>query len=204
MVSKEELPPLLQIGDVLVSMDCITEHFCCDLDVCKGACCIEGDAGAPISMDEVLEIEDVLDDVWDTLPASSQEIISRNGVCTIDATGELVTPIIENKDCAFAFHTHNGCCMCAFENAWNKGTCNFPKPISCALYPIREKTMSNGLVALNYDRWDICRCAREKGETMHLPVYQFLKEPLIRRFGNDWYQELELTIAELRRQGMLD
>lgn len=195
MVESNEMPPIIEIGDVLVSMNCITEMFCCDLDVCKGACCIEGDAGAPVTLDEIMDIEDALDVVWNDLSASAQSVIDKQGVSYIDQTGELVTSIVNNRDCAFTCH-ENGCCLCLLEKAYREGKTEFQKPISCALYPIREKKFRNGLVGLNYDRWDICKCGVEKGRELQLPVYKFLKEPLIRRFGKEWYDELE-AVAEL-------
>ncbi len=195
-------PSFIEVGDVLVSMDCITEEFCCDLDICKGACCVEGDAGAPVTMDEIAEIEDALDVAWDHLSVQAQAVVDRQGVAYIDQTGELVTSIVNGKDCAFTCHD-KGCCLCTFDNLYRQGKCSFQKPISCALYPIREKKLRNGIIALNYDRWDICRCGREKGKKIHLPLYRFLKEPLIRRFGEDWYAELEHTVEELKKQDMV-
>lgn len=196
---KSELPPMLDIAGVLVSMDCITEEFCCDLDQCHGQCCIEGDAGAPVTLDEIMDIEDALDVVWDKLSAQAQSIIDKQGVSYIDQTGELVTSIVNNKNCVFTCYEGN-CCYCSLEKAYREGKTNFPKPISCALYPIREKKIFGGTVALNYDKWDICRCAVEKGRELHIPVYKFLKEPLICRFGKEWYDELELTANEIKRQ----
>ena len=195
------IPPILQIDNVLLSSDILTEEFCCDLDVCHGACCVEGDAGAPVTLDEIAEIEDSLDTVWPMLSASAQAVIDHQGVAYTDRDGDLVTSIVNGKDCVFTtpikpmepmgpmspMGTFVGC---AFESAFRQGRCKFCKPISCALYPIREKTFSDGSVGLNYHRWDICQCGRDKGRRLHLPVYKFLKEPLIRRFGEEWYNEL--------------
>lgn len=187
-----DLPPMLEIGNVLISMDCITEMFCCDLDECKGRCCIEGDAGAPVTLDEIMEIEDSLDDVWNDLSANAQAVIDKQGVAYVDKTGELVTSIVNGKDCAFTCYK-DGCCLCTLQKLSDKDL--EIKPISCSLYPIREKKLKNGYIALNYDRWDICDSARIKGKQLSLPVYKFLKEPLIRRFGKDWYSELEETVS---------
>ena len=216
------LSPILQVGDILISSDILTEEFCCDLEVCKGVCCIEGDAGAPVTLDEVMEIENRLDDVWNDLSASAQAVIDKQGVAYTDEEGDLVTSIVNGKDCVFTCYdnlklsdgkTIGHCCLCALEKvARRKAAANsqfsilnsqFIKPISCALYPIREKTFSDGTVALNYHRWDICKCGREKGKALHLPVYQFLKDPLIRRFGEAWYQELCDVVNDLRAQGYL-
>lgn len=166
--------PIIQVGDVLVSPDIITEQFCCDLDACKGECCIEGDAGAPVTMDEIGGIEDSLDTVWTDLSANAQAVIDQQGVADIDPEGELVTSIVNGKDCVFTCY-ENGCCLCALEKAHRAGKTEFCKPISCALYPIREKKLSNGLTGLNYHRWSICEAARAKGKELGLPVYKFLK-----------------------------
>jgi hypothetical protein len=203
------LPPILQVGDVLISSDLLTEEFCCDLDVCKGACCIVGDAGAPVTLDEVMAIEDSVDVVWTDLSASAQSVIDRQGVAYTDQEGDLVTSIVGGKDCVFTCYGPlaeggDDVCLCALEKAYRSGRCQFCKPISCALYPIREKRFSDGTVALNYHQWDICRCGREKGRRLHLPVYQFLKDPLVRRFGEAWYEELCLMVRELQAQGYLN
>ena len=203
-----EISPIIQIGDVLLSSDIITEYFCCDLDDCHGACCVEGDAGAPVTLDEVMEIEGMLDEVWNDLSASAQAVIDKQGVAYTDQEGDLVTSIVGGKECVFASRTPfpsskgegstNPCWLCMLEKAArNKANSpfsilqsHFVKPISCALYPIRVKQFSNGLVGLNYNRWTICEGARKKGRELKLPVYRFLKDPLIRRFGEEWYQEL--------------
>lgn len=194
--------PIIQVGDVLVSPDILTERFCCDLDACHGECCVEGDAGAPVTLDEVAAIEDALDEVWPELSASAQTVIDRQGVAYTDIEGTLVTSIVGGKDCVFTCH-EGGCCLCALERAWRAGRIRFCKPISCALYPIREVQLSNGTVGLNYHRWDVCREAVRKGRELDLPVYKFLRGPLVRRFGEQWYKELEETADELKRQGLL-
>lgn len=207
------IPPIIDVAGVLVSSDIITERFCCDLEQCKGACCVEGDAGAPVTLDEIGEIEDALDVVWDNMTASAQAVVDRQGVAYTDREGELVTSIVGGKDCVFTYYddleitntqhsspiTH--CCLCALEKAYRAGTSKFCKPISCALYPIREKRFSSGLIGLNYHRWSVCECARKKGKSLDLPIYRFLKEPLIRRFGKEWYAELETIVKELAAQG---
>ena len=207
------IPPIIDVAGVLVSSDIITERFCCDLEQCKGACCVEGDAGAPVTLDEIGEIEDALDVVWEDMTASAQAVVDRQGVAYTDREGELVTSIVGGKDCVFTYYddleitntqhsspiTH--CCLCALEKAYRAGTSKFCKPISCALYPVREKRFSSGLIGLNYHRWSVCECARKKGKSLDLPIYRFLKEPLIRRFGKEWYAELETIVKELAAQG---
>lgn len=203
---------ILQVGDVLVQGDIFTEQFCCDLDACKGVCCVEGDAGAPVTLDEIGEIEDTLDAVWSDLTASAQSVIDRQGVTYTDREGDLVTSIVGGKDCVFTCyrdlqdatdgHTIHDCCLCALECKQREGKTTFVKPISCALYPIREKQLGEGLVGLNYHRWKICECGRKKGRELRLPVYRFLEGPLVRRFGREWYDELCTVADELRAQGL--
>ena len=195
-------PPIIQVGNVLVSPDVFTQKFCCDLEVCHGACCIEGDAGAPVTIEEIASIEENVDVVWNELSASAQSVIDQQGVAYIDREGDMVTSIVGRKDCVFTCY-QEGCCLCVLESAYRKGKIDFCKPISCALYPIREKALGNGLVGLNYHRWQICQCAVEKGKEFNLPLYQFLKEPLIRRFGQQWYDELCAVADQLSRQDLL-
>ncbi len=197
---------IMQVGDVLVSPDIFTECFCCDLEACKGACCVEGDAGAPVTLDEIMAMEDNLDEVWNDLSASAQSVLDKQGVAYADRDGELVTSIVGGKDCVFTRYRDldcgddgpvvHDCCLCAFDCAYREDRIGWQKPISCALYPLREKQFSNGLVGLNYHRWDICRPAVRKGRELNLPLYVFLKEPLVRRFGQEWYDEL-VEMAEV-------
>lgn len=213
--------PILEVGDVLISTSILTERFCCDLEACHGACCIEGDAGAPVTLDEIGEIEASLDAAWPLLSAQAQAVIDRQGVAYTDREGELVTSIVNGKDCVFTFYAQPSplarlsvsgerlavsegssvpagrTCLCALEKVCRDGRSRFPKPISCALYPIREKRFAGGLVGLNYHRWDICAPARKKGEELDLPLYRFLRAPLIRRFGQAWYDELCVVAQEL-------
>ena len=184
-----EIPPILEIGGILISSEIITECFCCDYEKCKGICCVEGSDGAPVTLDEIAGIEDALDTVWPMLSASAQSVIDKQGVAYADRDGDMVTSIVRGKDCVFTCYDGDNC-LCALEKAYRNGKTQFCKPISCALYPIREKNFGNGLIALNYHRWTVCKDAVEKGKALGLPIYQFLKEPLIRRFGEAWYQEL--------------
>ena len=201
------LPPIIQVGDVLLSSEILTEMFCCDLSACKGQCCVEGDAGAPVTLDEIAEIEECVDTVWGDLSASAQSVIDKQGVAYTDQEGDLVTSIVRGKDCVFAYYGELGgipdCCLCALEKAFRTGRTTFCKPVSCALYPIREKRLGEGLVGLNYNRWAVCKAAIVKGNEENVYLYQFLKDPLIRRFGKEWYQELLDTVKELKAQGYL-
>lgn len=190
---------ILQVGDVILTSEILTECFCCDLDACKGACCVEGDSGAPLTLDEVGRLEEVLDEVWPDLSAKAQSLIDKQGVAYTDEEGDLVTSIVNGKDCVFTCYGADGCCFCATDKACREGRTAWSKPLSCALYPIREKRFANGLTGLQYHRWDICRPAVAKGRELNLKVYRFLKEPLIRRFGEEWYAEL-CAVAEQMEQ----
>ena len=198
------IPPILEIGGILISSEIITECFCCDYEKCKGICCVEGSDGAPVTMEEIASIEEVLDDVWPMLSASAQSVIDKQGVAYADRDGEMVTSIVRGKDCVFTCYDGDNC-LCALECLYRKKLKTnsqkaeaFVKPISCALYPIREKNFGGGLIGLNYHRWDVCKDAVKKGKALNLPVYQFLKEPLIRRFGQEWYDELCEVAEELK------
>uniref|UniRef100_UPI0040385337 DUF3109 family protein n=1 Tax=Segatella hominis TaxID=2518605 RepID=UPI0040385337 len=178
------------------------------LDACKGECCIEGDAGAPVSLDEVMEIENALDVVWDDLSASAQAVIDKQGVAYTDIEGDLVTSIVNGKDCVFTCyqdlqdmndgHTIPNCCLCALERAYREGKSHFMKPISCALYPIRVKHFGNEVYGINYNKWRICKAAIKKGQELNLPVYKFLEGPLVQRFGQPWYDELCDVAAQVQ------
>ncbi|MBR6978329.1 MAG: DUF3109 family protein [Prevotella sp.] len=190
------VPPIIQVGNVLLSSDILTQCFCCDLEKCKGQCCVEGDAGAPVTLEEIDQLEESLDTVWRDISATAQAVVDRQGVAYPDTDGEMVTSIVAGRDCVFTCY-EDGVCLCALEKAFREGRSKFCKPVSCALYPIREKVFANGTVGLNYHRWEVCRDAVEKGNLLHLPIYRFLKEPLVRRFGEEWYKELEQVAAQL-------
>lgn len=188
------------IGDnTLVSLDVLEKEFCCDLDTCRGFCCIEGDAGAPLTVEEEEKIQSILPVLLPEMTKEAKAVVEAQGIAYNDPSNERVTSIVNNKDCIFARTDHNGWCYCLIEKAYNAGKIDFKKPISCHLYPIRL-TKVGEYTGLEYHRWDICHCARIKGKKLHLPLYQFLKEPLIRRFGQAWYEELELTANEWKKQ----
>ncbi len=196
-VDKDET--MLQIKDTIVSLDIVERFFLCDLDACLGECCIEGDAGAPITKEEYNKIKEVLPQVWDYLLPRAQEEIKENGVGYIDEEGDLVTQIVDGKNCVFSCYGKNGMCLCAFEKAYKEGRIDFYKPISCHLYPLRLKKYPD-FTAISYHRWKICKAAETLGRAKGVRLYQFLREPLIRRFGEQWYSELvaacELYIKE--------
>ena len=189
---------MVQIDDVVVSLDVFREKFICNLDGCKGQCCNEGDAGAPLQEKEVAELEKVLPVIWDQLSPQAREIIDRQGVCYTDQDGDLVTSIVNGKDCVFTCYDEKGCCYCAIEKAYRDGKVDFYKPVSCHLYPIRVGNYGP-YKAVNYHRWDVCKAAVILGQKENVPVYKFLKEPLIRKFGEAWYNEMESVAEELRK-----
>ncbi len=191
---------MFQIGDAIVASDIIEENFLCDLSACMGECCVEGDAGAPLEEDEVKIIEDLLSEVWDDLSPAAKAVIKEHGVAYRDHDGDMVTSIVHGKDCVFTYYDEKGICKCAIEKAYREGRTNFYKPISCHLYPIRLQKYKD-FTAVNYHRWSICKAAVLLGKKEGLKVYEFLKEPLIRRFGEDWYNELVLVAEEYKKAG---
>ncbi len=193
---------MLQIDDVIVSLDVFREKFLCHLEACKGACCVEGDAGAPVTPEEVAALEEVLPVIWGLLSPEARAVIDQQGVAYIDEEGDLVTSIVNGKDCVFACHDARGCCHCAIEHAYREGKTGFRKPASCHLYPIRISDYGS-YKAVNYHRWNICKAAVLLGEKENMPVYRFLKEPLIRMFGEKWYAELEIAAEELQKQHLI-
>lgn len=190
---------MLQIQNALVSLDIVEKFFCCDLDKCLGSCCIEGDAGAPVTNEEVEEIRKALPEIWDDLLPAAKRAIEEDGLAYLDPEGELVTQIVEGKNCVFSTYAQGGMCICALEKAYRQGRISFYKPISCHLYPLRL-TEHKTFTAVNYHSWKICKCAETLGRAKGLRVYEFLKAPLVRRFGQEWYDELELTCKEYLKQ----
>lgn len=190
---------MFQIQDTLVSLDLAEEFFCCDLSKCLGACCIEGDAGAPVTPDEVEKIKESLPAIEaDMLPRAVEEV-RRNGVAYTDEEGDLVTTLLDGRNCAFTCYGPGGVCLCALEKARREGRTSWLKPASCALYPLRL-TEYPSFTAVNYHRWSICRDAVVNGRRLGIRLYQFLEQPLTERFGAEWYAELkancELYLAE--------
>ena len=192
---------MIQINDTLVSLDVVERYFECDLDSCLGECCVEGDAGAPLLPEEKERLDALLPKVIPYLLPAAQEVARDQGASYVDEEGDLVTSIVNGKDCIFTCYAPGGKCLCVLEKLRREGHEEFFKPISCSLYPIRLKDYG-GMTAVNYHRWKICRCAEILGRRNGVRVYEFLKEPLIRRFGERWYEELALTAREwLKSQG---
>lgn len=195
---KEEVS-MLQIGDTLISLDLLEKRFVCDLGACHGSCCVEGDSGAPITKEEKKIIKKLLPEIWDDLSAKAQQLIKKQGISFIDSEGDMVTSIIKGKECVFTYFDDDGTCKCAIEKAYNEGKTDFKKPVSCHLYPVRVKNYPT-FQAVNYDKWDICKPALVLGEKLGAPIFSFVKEALIRKFGEAWYNELEIAAEELGKQ----
>ncbi len=190
---------MIQIQNTLVSLDLVDTFFCCDLDKCLGVCCIEGDAGAPITKEEEEKIREVIPLVSDELSPKAREVIREQGPSYIDEEGDLVTSIVDGRDCVFTCYAPGGKCLCALEKAHREGKTAFVKPVSCHLYPVRLKEYS-GFTAVNMHQWKICKPAFAKGRRLGIRAYEFLKEPLIARFGQEWYDELHETAQEYLKQ----
>ena len=190
---------LVEIDGVLVSQDIFEEYFCCDLNACKGACCVEGEAGAPVKDEEVSSILQKIPKIRKYLSKDSIEVLEKEGAAIKDLDGEWVTPTIRGKECIYAFYDKKGILKCSFEQEWSGEKTDFKKPVSCHLYPIREVKLFDS-VALNYHQWEICSSACDFGKRNKIPLYEFLKESLVRRFGVDWYNALS-EIAEQLKKG---
>lgn len=180
---------IFEIDGKLVSGELFDRKFACDLNSCKGACCIEGDAGAPLEASEVEILEREIDNIIPFMRLEGIESIKEKGVFTMDDDGEFVTPLVNGRECAFVFFDKNEIAMCAIEQANIERKTEFKKPISCHLYPIRVSNLSMG-EALNYHKWQICRSACDCGSKLEIPVYRFLKEPIVRKFGEDFFEQL--------------
>lgn len=187
---------IIEIGKTLISSELVDKRFICDYNTCKGICCLEGDSGAPLTPEEDQIMKRELPKVLQYLSDEAKALIEEKGTSYIDIEGDLVTTINNGRECAFTHFTADGSCRCAYEMAYEAGDTDFPKPISCALYPVRVKQYKD-FVGVNYDEWDICKCAEVLGEKMGTPAYKFLEKPLIRRFGKMWYEELTLAAKQL-------
>lgn len=190
---------MVQIDDKIISLDIFEKHFVCDLSKCLGSCCVEGESGAPLEDEETAILEDIYPKIKHLLSPEAVEIIERSGTWETDADGDKVTPIIHGRECVYTYFDSNGICRCAFEKAYEEGLINFKKPISCHLYPIRVDKYS-GYEALNYHSWPVCDPARELGKKMGLPVFRFLKESIIRKYGEKFYEEMEEVAIHLEKQ----
>jgi len=186
---------MIEIGKALVSLDVLQKKFCCDLHACKGNCCVYGDAGAPLTMEEVGNIEDNLNNLAPFLTPEGLKSIEEQGPWVFDVDGEMVTSLIESKQCSFTIF-ENGIAYCGIERAYHAGAVSFNKPISCHLYPIRIKSFDD-FDAVNYDVWQVCNPARAEGARQGTPVYLFVKEALIRKYGIEWFEQLDYAAQHL-------
>lgn len=179
--------------NTVVADDIFEKNFVCNLEACKGACCVEGDAGAPLELEELLIIDEIYELVKPYLSAEAQKVIAKKGLYEVDSEGDYCTTTINNRECVFAIYDENKILKCGIEQAYLDKKIAFKKPISCHLYPIRI-TKTKEFDMLNYSKWDICNAACTLGEKLKIPVYQFLKEPLVRKYGKEWFEELEVII----------
>jgi hypothetical protein len=182
---------MIIVGQTLVSEDLFDQHFVCDLAACKGACCVEGESGAPLDIDELLRIDENLEAVVPFMRAEGVEAMKQQGPYQVDDDGDFVTSLVgKHGACVFVTFDEKGIAKCALEQAYNAGATNWKKPLSCHLYPVRLAKLTD-YVAVNYHKWQVCEPACACGKSLKVPVYRFLKEPLIRKFGEQWYMELE-------------
>jgi hypothetical protein len=181
---------MLEIDNTIVSLDIIEKNFSCDLNNCKGVCCLYGDAGAPLEKEETFILEQIYPLIRQYLTIEGLLTIEANGLYTIDDEADFVTPLISHKECAFSFKDENQIYKCAIEKAFFDNVISFQKPVSCHLYPVRINKY-NDYDAINYHKWQYCECAVVKGKNLNVPVYEFLRIPLTRKYGKEWYEKLE-------------
>ncbi|WP_034919971.1 DUF3109 family protein [Gillisia sp. CAL575] len=189
---------MFQIGKTIVSEDIIQKDFVCNLAACKGACCIDGDAGAPLDAEETKILQDIYPNVKPFLRKEGIAAIEAQGTFITTEDGELETPLINGADCAYVTFDNRGTALCGIEEAYNQGEIDWKKPVSCHLYPVRVQDYSE-FAAVNYHHWHICDDACTLGKELQVPVYKFVKQALIRKFGEDWYGELEETAQKLNK-----
>jgi len=189
--------PMFQLGKTIVSEEILERDFVCNLSACKGNCCIDGDAGAPLNAEETKIMEEIYPKVKPYLRPEGIAAIEAQGTWVKGEDGDFETTLIEGKDCAYVIFD-GATALCGIEQAYNEGIVSWKKPVSCHLYPIRVKDFSE-FTAVNYDKWDICNDACTLGKELQVPVYKFVKEALVRRFGEDWYLELEKVALDLKK-----
>jgi hypothetical protein len=187
---------MIEIGKTIISMDVLESKFCCDLDQCKGACCVDGDSGAPLTPEEAETIERLYPVFEEYLSKENLAEIASQGFSKIDHDGDLVTPIIGKNECVYTFVNEKGITLCAIEKAYFEKNTEFRKPVSCHLFPIRI-TEYKRFDGVNYEKLKICKSGRTCGKSNDLPLWKYLREPLIRKYGEEWYSELGLVAANL-------
>lgn len=182
---------MIAIDRTLISEDLLDKKFVCDLNACKGACCVAGDSGAPLDKEELKILDSIIENVKPYMVRKGIKAIEKHGTYVVDGDGDYTTTLVSpGAECAFVFFDENKIAKCAIEQAYYDGKIGWKKPISCHLYPVRI-TKHKEYDAVNYDKWSVCKPACSCGEKLDVPVYKFLKEPLIRKYGKDWYKELE-------------
>ncbi|MFW5663466.1 MAG: DUF3109 family protein [bacterium] len=184
---------MIIIEDTLISDEIYTECFVCDLPVCHGGCCVHGDAGAPLEKDEIPILNEIYPKVKPYMRTVGIDVVDDTGTFVEDIDGEFTTPLVNKQECAYVFFDENNVAKCAIEKAWEEKEIEFKKPVSCHLYPIRVTKYSN-YEAINYHRWPICDCARKNGKKLNVRIYEFLKESLTRKYGEEWYKQLDAYI----------
>ncbi|MDR2121593.1 MAG: DUF3109 family protein [Flavobacteriaceae bacterium] len=192
---------MIEIGDTIISLDILQRQFVCNLHKCRGICCVEGDAGAPLDEEELPVLEAIYDKISPYLREEGKKSIKEQGKYVTDMEGDYVTPLIEGRECAYVIFDENQTAKCAIEKAYEDGKIDYKKPISCHLYPIRLQKLHK-YTAVNYDEWYICSDACALGKELKVKVFEFLKEPLIRKFGENWHTQLteaEKFLEEKRR-----
>jgi hypothetical protein len=189
---------MFQLNKTIVSEEILDKEFVCNLNACKGACCVNGDAGAPLEKEELVILEEILPILKSYLRKEGLQAIEEQGPYTTDESGEHETTLINGADCAYVIYDDKNVALCGIEEAYNQGEITFKKPVSCHLYPVRIKQYSE-FAAVNYDKWEICDDACSLGKELGVPVYKFVKQALVRKFGEDWYTELE-KVAEERNK----
>lgn len=188
---------MFQLGKTIVSEDIIEKDFICNLSACKGACCVDGDAGAPLEEEEAKILQKIYPKIKPFLRQESIQAIEKQGAFITTKEGELETPLINNSNCAYVSFDDKGIALCAIEEAYNQGVISWKKPVSCHLYPVRVKDYSE-FSAVNYHKWQICDDACTLGKELQVPIYKFVKEALIRKFGEDWFLELEKVANSMK------
>lgn len=189
---------MIEIGRTIISRDVFEKKFVCDLIKCKGACCIEGESGAPLTEEEAEIIEREYNQIKEYIPGKHRKAIGKQGFSIIDSDGDLVTPLVGKKQCAYTFYDENGILKCSIEKAFLNGKISFRKPVSCHLFPIRIKEFKR-FDAVNFEELKICQPGLSCGNALQVSLYQFLKEPLVRKYGSEWYRELEIAAGYLNK-----
>ena len=189
---------MFQIEKTLVSKSVLEKQFVCDLSACKGACCVQGEGGAPLTDEEILLIEDNLEEIKPYMNEQGLAVLAEKGIWYRDSDGEKVTTLVNGAECSFVFFEEDGTAKCSMEKAFSEGKTEFLKPISCHLYPIRIREYRN-FTAVNFHDWEICEPACACGSELEVPVYRFLKEPIIRKFGEEYFEQLVATEEHLKK-----